>query len=162
MNDMTHQNPAEINNLQRREIQAPLVVSLIREFSTIIGHEKAMSIARTAIQKDAVRAGQSMAAKFGGNDLTELLQVVREIWAGAGALEFEVTEQTEKVLAFNVHRCLYAELYDRTGIKEYGDCLSCCRDEAFILGFNRRIKLSRSQTIMQGAAICDFRFTLES
>ncbi len=161
MTDMTPQNDAEINNLQRREIQAPLVVSLIREFSTIIGQEKAMIIARTAIQKDADRAGRVMAEKLAGNNLADLYQVVREVWAGDGALEFDLTEQTEKILSFNVKRCLYAELYDQMGIKEYGECLSCCRDEAFIQGFNPRIKLSRSQTIMQGATICDFRFTLE-
>jgi hypothetical protein len=52
-------------------------------------------------------------------------------------------------------------LYERLGMKELGFCLSCSRDEAFARGFNPRLRLARSQTIMQGAPFCDFHFTLE-
>ena len=34
----------------------------------------------------------------------------------------------------------------------------CNRDFAMVEGFNRRVGLTRSQTIMEGAAHCDFRF----
>ncbi len=35
------------------------------------------------------------------------------------------------------------------------------RDEALIEGFNPEIKLHRTQTIMEGATFCDFRFDRE-
>ena len=44
--------------------------------------------------------------------------------------------------------------------RNLGYCLSCCRDEAFIAGFNPSITLTRTQTIMEGAPVCDFRFML--
>jgi len=47
------------------------------------------------------------------------------------------------------------------GIKDLGFCLSCCRDEAFARGFNPLIKLVRTQTIMEGGPVCDFRFEME-
>ena len=39
-----------------------------------------------------------------------------------------------------------------------GYYLSCGRDAAFAEGFNPDIRMTRTQTIMQGAAFCDFRF----
>jgi hypothetical protein len=47
------------------------------------------------------------------------------------------------------------------GLSEIGGLLSCNRDGAFCEGYDARIKLERTQTIMQGADHCDFRFTLD-
>jgi hypothetical protein len=60
-----------------------------------------------------------------------------------------------------VLNCRYAGLYEEMGIKDLGFCLSCCRDEAFARGFNPLIKLVRTQTIMEGGPVCDFRFEME-
>ena len=49
-------------------------------------------------------------------------------------------------------------MYEHLGIPELGKMLSCDRDFAFIEGFNPNIQLTRTQTIMEGADICDFRF----
>jgi hypothetical protein len=78
-----------------------------------------------------------------------------------GALEIEVTEETEKTFAFNVTRCRYAETYKAMGLGEIGHLLSCNRDGAFCEGYDPKLKLARSQTIMQGASHCDFKYTYE-
>ena len=44
------------------------------------------------------------------------------------------------------------------GVPELGAILSCARDAALIEGFNPRLKLTRTETIMEGAASCDFRY----
>ncbi len=150
-----------INNLQRREIQAPLVACLLREFAAEIGYDKTIALATSAIQKDAMANGRMMAEKYSGSSFKELLHIVQEVWAEDGALEYNLIEQSDQKLSFDVHRCRYAELYDRLGVKEFGYCLSCCRDEAFTWGFNPRMRLLRTQTIMEGSAFCDFRFILE-
>jgi hypothetical protein len=38
--------------------------------------------------------------------------------------------------------------------------LSCNRDSALIEGFNPEVNLTRTQTLMQGASHCDFRYRL--
>ena len=154
-------NTIHISNLQRREIQAQISVCLLRNFIDEIGYDKAMEVAMAAIQKDAIEAGKSMAVKFGGNSIHDLLRLIREVWTEENALEFTLLEETSQKLSFNVTRCRYAEMYDRMGIKEFGYCLSCNRDGPLITGFNPRLKLNRTQTIMQGAPVCDFRITLE-
>ena len=62
---------------------------------------------------------------------------------------------------FDVTRCRYAEMYRALGIPELGAVLSCGRDFALGAGFNPDLKLTRSQTIMDGAPRCDFRYRLE-
>jgi hypothetical protein len=47
-------------------------------------------------------------------------------------------------------------------MKDLGAILSCGRDGALGDGFNPRMRLVRTQTIMEGAGHCDFRYTMES
>ena len=37
----------------------------------------------------------------------------------------------------------------------------CCSDYAYCRGFNPKIKLTRTKTLMQGDDCCDFRWELE-
>lgn len=154
-------NPAPISHLQRREIQAPIVACLIAEFAKAVGHDAAMELAAKAIEADARNSGRAMAEKLGGNGLAELKQVVREIWAEDAAVTIRVLEDTARHFGFDVTRCRYAEMYEALGMKDLGFCLSCARDGAFAEGFNPRIRFSRTQTLMEGATHCDFRFALE-
>ncbi len=148
-------------HLERREIQAPVAASLIQAFAEEMGWEQAIGIATRAIQADAEQGGRGAAERYGGNSLAELARVVREVWAADDAIAIRVLEESERVLRFDVVRCRYAELYERMGMKNLGFCLSCSRDGAFARGFNPRINLARTQTIMEEATVCDFLFTLE-
>ncbi|GAP12653.1 L-2-amino-thiazoline-4-carboxylic acid hydrolase [Longilinea arvoryzae] len=152
---------ALISQFTRREIQAPLAACLIRAFAGELGEEKALQIAAEAIQSDAASAGKAVAGQLGGNSMKELARVVRELWAADEAISFRILEESDQNLSFDVTRCRYAEYYEREGMLDLGFCLSCSRDGAFTQGFNPRILLSRTQTIMQGQPVCDFRFTLE-
>jgi hypothetical protein len=71
-----------------------------------------------------------------------------------------VLEQSPTQLSFNVTRCRYAEMYRAIGLADLGGSLSCQRDFELARGFNPDIRLTRTQTIMEGAAYCDFRFRL--
>jgi hypothetical protein len=126
-----------------------------------MGQDKALEVATASVQADAMMAGKRMAEKYGGNSMTELGRIVRKVWAEDDAMTIRILEETEQALSFDVTRCRYAKLYEKAEMKELGFCLSCCRDEPFIKGFNPRMKLLRTQTIMQGSSLCDFRFVLE-
>ena len=150
-----------ITHLKRREIQAPIAACLIKEFARVMGQDKAVEIATKAVQADALTAGKMIAEKYNGNTMKDLARFIREVWAEDDAMTMRFLEETEQKLSLNVTRCRYAEFYELAGIKELGFCLSCCRDEPFARGFNPKLKLVRTQTIMQGASHCDFRFVLE-
>jgi hypothetical protein len=122
---------------------------------------RALEIAGAAVRADALAAGREMAARRGGGSLPELERLVREVWSADDAMTVRFLERTERTLSFDVTRCGYADLYGRLGMRDLGYCLSCSRDEPFARGFNPRLALARTQTIMRGAATCDFRFVLE-
>jgi hypothetical protein len=49
-------------------------------------------------------------------------------------------------------------MYRALGLEDLGGSLSCVRDFALVEGFNPDLELVRTQTLMEGASRCDFRF----
>jgi hypothetical protein len=88
-----------VSHLQRRALQAPVAACLIREFARTLGEDQAIKIATSAIQSDAQAAGQQLAEAWKNNDIKELAQVVRDIWAQEDAISIRVLKETEKELS---------------------------------------------------------------
>ena len=74
------------------------------------------------------------------------------------ALEYRVIEQSKDAFEFDVTACRYAEFYRELGEPELGFLLVCSLDFAMAEGFGADVELTRTQTIMQGASCCDFRY----
>ena len=100
-----------------------------------------------------------MAEQMGGDSIDHFADSL-QYWTQDNALEIDVLQKNDETFSFNVIRCRYAELYKALGIPELGAVLSCNRDYALIEGFNGEVALTRTQTIMQGATHCDFRYQL--
>ncbi len=150
----------KITHRKCREIQAPIVSSLIYGFAREIGYEKAIEIAKNIISQDAAASGKNSAQEYSGNTIAELSKIVKEVWAKDNALTLEMLKENETALFFDVTHCEYAQMYEKMGIKDIGFILSCSRDFSFIEGFNPQIELKRTKTIMEGAEHCDFRYSL--
>jgi hypothetical protein len=145
--------------LEQREIEARIVGPLIRAFADELGEERAFSIVAQVIQGLARQSGAELARLLGEQTLDAFARTL-DRWREKGALEIEILEQSPQRLSFNVTRCRYAEMYRALGLADLGASLSCQRDSALAQGFNPDIELTRTQTIMEGAPFCDFRFRL--
>jgi len=143
--------------LQQREIEARVVGPLVRAFREELGEEKTLAVVREVISRLAREGGANLASALGEATLESFSQSL-ERWSEGGALEIEMLEQDPRRLSFNVTRCRYAEMYRALGLADLGASLSCQRDFSLIEGFNPLIELTRTQTIMEGASHCDFRF----
>ncbi len=158
-----NQMPGEGENLHglsmltRREIEARLITPMIEAFAEQIGFDRSIEIAGRVIRQIAQEQGCNFAKSMGGCTLADFARLV-DAWGKDNALQSEIIAQDGNRFYFNVLRCRYADLYRHLGIPELGKILSCNRDEALVEGFNPDIKLTRTQTIMEGAAFCDFRF----
>ena len=152
-------NIDEMSVLDRRRIEAGVLGPVFKAFAREIGEEKAREIIGRTIVEIAREQGRALAERVGGNDLTTFARA-KEPWTRNAAIETETIEQDEEQYSFNVVRCRYAEMYKELGIPELGFLLSCGRDFAMSQGFNPEIKLARTQTIMQGASHCDFRYAM--
>ncbi len=150
-------DPTPLTLLQRREIEARIVAPLIRAFINEMGEAKTLELVRSVISDLARQAGAELARDLGEASLPAFSEGL-ERWKAGGALEIEMIEQSADRLDFNVTRCRYAEMYRALGMEDLGASLSCQRDYALIEGFNPEVELTRTQTIMQGADFCDFRF----
>ena len=150
----------EIGVLKRREIEARILAPVINAFAAEFGRERVIEIAKRVIVEIARQQGKALADQVGGNTLAHLAGS-KEAWVKGGALETEVLQVTDTAYDFNVTRCRYADMYRALGIPELGSVLSCGRDFALGEGFNPNLTLARTQTIMEGAPFCDFRYRLE-
>jgi hypothetical protein len=150
----------DIGVLRRREIEARLLAPLVEAFSAEFGRERVLEVATRVIVEIARAQGRELAASAGSDDL-RTFAAMREPWTRNGALELEVLRQDDREYDFDVTRCRYAELYRALGVPELGALLSCNRDFALGSGFNPRMSLTRTQTIMEGAPYCDFRYRLD-
>ncbi len=145
--------------LQQRQIEAKIVGPLVRAFAAELGQERTLAILRQVITDLAHQSGAELARTLGEQTL-EAFSRTLAMWQEGGALEIELIEQSAERLSFNVVRCRYAEMYRALGLTDLGATLSCQRDFALAEGFNPAIRLERTQTLMQGASCCDFRFRM--
>lgn len=146
--------------LTRREIEARIVAPLLEAFAAEVGNERALEIVQKVILQIAREQGAQLVQQVGGCTLAHFTAAL-EAWKKGNAMEMEVLEQNEQRLAYNVTRCGYADMYRQLGIPELGKTLSCGRDFALIEGFNTEISLTRTQTILDGAPCCDFRYEVK-
>ena len=152
---------AELGILARRKIEAGIIAPIYAEMCAQLGKSKAQAILDRAIREAAMAAARSFAAKTPGGTSLRSFQDLLHLWTQDDALSIDVLKATETEFHFNVHRCRYAETYREMGLGPIGHLLSCNRDGAFCDGYDPRIKLERTQTLMQGASHCDFRYRLE-
>jgi len=147
--------------LEQRRIEANIIKPIYEQMKAEIGDEKARKIISAAITKNAIEQGSAYARTEGGDTSLESFHALLPQWKANGALEVDMLEETETSVNYNVTRCQYAEMYKEMGLAEIGHLLSCGRDGTFCKGYDPRISLIRTQTIMQGASHCDFRYSLK-
>jgi hypothetical protein len=157
MPDLPPDTLNDIGVLKRREIEARILMPVLQALGDEFGRERVFEIARRIIVDVAREQGREVAERVGGNSLTHFATALED-WKKGDAYRMDVLRQDDARFDFNVTRCRYAEMYRALGIPEVGALLSCNRDFALIEGFNPDVTLRRTQTIMEGASHCDFRF----
>ncbi len=147
--------------LERRRIEAEILSHVYETVKAVSGVDEARRVVAESVRRSAIAQGQAMAQAQGGAPGLKGFEDIQPLWTRGGTLEVAVLEKGDKVFAFDVTRCRYAEMYKEMGLAEIGPLLSCQRDGSFCEGYDPRIKLKRTQTIMQGASHCDFRYESE-
>ena len=151
-------HPEGLSMLEKRKIEAEILKEVYETLRASHGEEVARKTVAESVRRSAIAQARAFAAAAPGGTSLKAFQDVMPLWTKGGALEIEVKEQSDETFAFNVTRCRYAETYKAMGLGEIGHLLSCNRDGAFCEGYDPRLKLERTQTIMQGASHCDFRY----
>lgn len=158
---MAETSELDITHLQRRKIEGRVLIPFIQALRDKIGETAAAEIVEETIRRLAAVDGAGWAARY-GTTTASMRKVAEEVWAGGGAMDVQMLAESDGHLDFNVTRCGYAEFYRELELAELGSRIHCQRDHTMLAGFNGELELSRSQTIMEGASCCDFRFRRKS
>jgi L-2-amino-thiazoline-4-carboxylic acid hydrolase len=146
-----------VSVIQQAKIQAQVLVPLVKALQAELGEARANALVRKSLGDVYRRYGEEFWRAKEGN-LGKAMASAFATYARDDALDYQVIEQSQDAFAINVAECRYAEFYQELGEPELGFLLVCSADLSLADGFGPDVKLTRTQTIMQGASHCDFRY----
>ena len=144
--------------IEQAKIQAQVLVPLIKALQAELGAERANTLVRKALGDVYRRLGEQWWQTKGSRHVGEGMALAFAAFARGDALDYSVRAQSQDVYEIDVTGCRYAQFYKELGEPELGFLLVCSSDFPFAEGFDPNLELTRSQTIMQGASHCDFRY----
>jgi L-2-amino-thiazoline-4-carboxylic acid hydrolase len=152
-----------VSVIEQAKIQAQILVPLVKALQAELGKARANALVRKALGDLYRGFGEEFwRAKnqpdLGQENLGNIVSSAFKTYARDDALDYQIIEQSQDAFAFDVKRCAYAEFYKALGEPELGFLLVCTADFATAEGFGSDVTLTRTQTIMQGADHCDFRY----
>jgi len=144
--------------LERRRIEAGVLVPVIRAMQEAFGEEAVNRVVGDAIRAVAKKQGETVRRLTKIETMDDLRTRLEGGPVADGSLTVDVVERTDTRYGFDVTNCKFVELYEQMGARDLGFLLSCGRDYAFFEGMAPGLEFTRSQTRMQGAGHCDFRY----
>ncbi len=144
--------------LEQAKIQAQVLVPLVKALQAELGEERANAIVRKALGDIYRRLGEQWWRAKESKHVGENMARAFAAFAKGDAIDYSVRAQSQDAYEIDVTGCRYAQFYRELGEPELGFLLVCSQDFPFAEGFDPDVKLTRTQTIMQGASHCDFRY----
>ena len=148
--------------IEQAKIQARVLVPLLKAFQAELGEERANAIASRVLGDVFRDLGARWWRARKSASLGETMASAFEGYAAGGALDYRVIAQSPDSFEVEVTGCRYAQFYQELGVPELGFLLVCAADFRMAEGFGPDIRLTRAQTIMQGATSCDFRYSRQN
>jgi hypothetical protein len=78
-----------------------------------------------------------------------------------GALTYEIVEDSPDAFEVKILECLWARTFRDADAADIGYACICHPDYALAEGFNPRMKMIRTKTLMQGHDCCNHRWVVE-
>jgi len=150
----------QIPLIEQIKIQAQVLVPLVKALQAELGEVQANALIRKALADYYRKIGEKWWPSKGGSNLGEKMAAAFDRFAAGDALDYEVVKQAPDAFDVNVTGCRYAKFFKEVGVPELGFLLVCSSDFSMAEGFGAGVRLTRTQTIMQGASHCDFRYNL--
>jgi hypothetical protein len=144
--------------LEQVKIQAQVLVPLVKAMQAELGEEQANAIIRGALGDLYRRLGEQWWRSKRSKHIGDNLASAFSAFANGDAIYYNVRVQSEDACEIDVTGCRYAQFFKELGEPELGFLLVCSMDFAFAAGFDPGTGFTRTQTIMQGASHCDFRY----
>jgi hypothetical protein len=152
--------PASLSLLDEVKLQAAVILPVLRALRAELGRERADKIVGDALRRWA----SDLYHRIGDSKPGTPRQKWDAVWAEdmrpriGDAVDREMLKDDGEVREYNVTRCSYAEFFKSLGEPELGGILLCDSDFHIADVGGASVEFRRTQTIMQGAPYCDFRY----
>jgi hypothetical protein len=138
-------------------------IPIWRSLEGEIGREKLHEMMKRAMDATVRRQMGEFAKKAGKNDLAAFTQDFHKPDSIYNKLlTFQIIEDTPRAFEAKVTECLWAKTYRDLNAADLGYILSCYGDYAAAEGFNPKMRMIRTKTLMQGDDCCNHRYVLEA
>ncbi len=144
--------------IEQAKIQAQVLVPLVKALQAELGEERANALVREVLGDVYRRLGEQWWRAKESRHVGDNMALAFASFAKGDAVDYTAHAQSQDTYEIDVTGCRYAQFYEELGEPELGFLLVCSLDFPFAEGFGPDIKLTRTQTIMQGASHCDFRY----
>jgi hypothetical protein len=144
---------ARITSLEAVKIQARVLIPIVKALEAELGKQKAHALVGRAI-------AESHAAFVATRVTVRDAHPSAETDAFDYPVEREIVENSEDSLAIDMTACEFARYFRSIGEPEIGALMTCGVDFAVNAALRPSWDFARTQTQMQGAPHCDFRWKL--
>jgi hypothetical protein len=149
----------DISLLDKTRIQAQVLVPVLRALRAELGKDKADATVRQALREWSRQLFTAIGDGIDGSPRRKWA-TVQSAWNEVSApdVEFTTLRHDQEAMEFDVTRCRYAEFFRALGEPDLGALLICEVDFDITAVGGGEVSLERTQTIMQGAPRCPFRY----
>ncbi len=149
----------KVSLLDKTRMQAQVLVPLLCALRAELGKDKADAIVKEALRDWSKRLFSEIGNRIEGTGRRKWATMQSALEEVSGKeVEFEMLRHNKEVLEFDVTRCRFAEFFRALGEPELGALLICATDFDIASASEGEVSLDRTQTIMQGAPSCTFRY----
>jgi hypothetical protein len=146
-------------------------IPLMKELSAQVGPKKLVEMVKEATGVYWSQRARNYAQRIQERDLDAFLSWDfdppiedadrrKRFWSHA--LTIQRTEATATSYEMKVTECLWAQTFREANEADLGFATICYADEAMASAFDQRLKLTRTQTLMNGDDCCYFRWIWET
>jgi len=149
--------------LEKVQIQAQVLVPLLRAFRAELGEERANQIASQALREWSGKLYQEIGGQLSGSPRQKWDAINEAMFKRVGGdVDLETLKREPEAWEFNITSCRYADFFRQLGEPELGALLTCEMDVDIEAVGGPEVTMTRTQTIMKGAQYCDFRFKMKT
>ena len=152
-----------ISILDEVKFQARVLVPIIRGLRKELGEQYANDIVYNALRESSRSAIQKFGADIQGSPSEKWASFSSAIQTRIGNdIDLDWIKQNTSEIEFNITGCRYADLFRQLGEPDLGSVL-LCEPDIYVAELGApEVEFERTQTIMQGAKYCDFRYRVKN
>lgn len=149
----------DLSLLDKTRIQAQVLVPVLRALRSELGKDAADALVKHALRDWSRQLFAATGDGIDGSPRRKWATMQRVFGEISGReVAFETLRHDEGALDIDVTRCRFAEFFRALGEPELGALLICAADFDIAAVGDGEVSLERTQTIMQGAPTCTFRY----